>query len=172
MIDLSPRTDDRLRYSTKSGTFSSKFFTADWLKHSKSLNDEHTKSLHSPIVPRIFPQKQKSFPSVLSKRVFSVFLRRHSKSAQKKPGKHKKISCSKIPKEIWFFFPKRSTCKQTRDLLASQNGWQLIKILTTAVISNWLDMEQFNFVNVSLYNNKSLSTQSVTKSKLAKYQVG
>ena len=72
----------------------------------------------------------------------------------------------------WFFFPKRTTWKQTRDLLASQNGWQLIKILTTAVISNWLDMEQFNFVNVSLYNNKSLSTHSVTKSKLAKFQVG
>ena len=41
---------------------------------------------------------QKSFPSVLSKRVFPVFLPLHNKSAEKKPAKHKKTSRGKISK--------------------------------------------------------------------------
>ena len=72
LIDLSPRTDDRLRYCTNSGSIASKFYIPDRLKQSKILDDEHTKSLYSPSVPIIFPQMQKSFPSVLHRRI-SVF---------------------------------------------------------------------------------------------------
>ena len=39
---------------------------------------------------------QKSFPSVLPKRVFPGSLRMHDKSAQRKPAKLKKTSCGKI----------------------------------------------------------------------------
>ena len=67
LSDLSPRTDDRLRYCTNTGSIPSKFFIPDRLKQLKILDDEHTKSLHSPSVPTIFPQMQKSFPSVLPK---------------------------------------------------------------------------------------------------------
>ena len=45
LIDLSPRTDDRLRYCTNTGSISSKFYIPDRLKQSKRLDDEHTKSL-------------------------------------------------------------------------------------------------------------------------------
>ena len=44
-IDLLPRTDDRLRYFTNSGSVLSKFYIPEQLKHLKTLNDEHTKSL-------------------------------------------------------------------------------------------------------------------------------
>ena len=98
LIDLSPRTDDRLRYCTNTGSIPSKFYISDRLKQSKVLDDEHTKSLYSPSVPIIFPQMQKSFPSVLPKRVYPISLRMHNKSAQRKPAKHKKTSRGKISK--------------------------------------------------------------------------
>ena len=98
LFDLSPRTDHRLRYCTNTGSVPSKFHIQERLKQSKLLDDEHTKSLYSPSVPIIFPQKQKSFPSALPKRVYPISLRMHKKSAQRKPAKHKKTSRGKIAK--------------------------------------------------------------------------
>ena len=98
LIDLSPRTDDRLRYCTNTGSIPSIFYIPERLKQSKTFDDEHTKSLYSPSIPIIFPQMQKSFPSVLPKRIYPVSLRMHNKSAQRKPAKHKKTSLGKISK--------------------------------------------------------------------------
>ena len=69
LIDLSPRTDDRLRYCTNSGSVPSKFYLPERLKHLRTLDNEHTKSLYSPSVPKTFPQMQNSILSVLPKRV-------------------------------------------------------------------------------------------------------
>ena len=99
LIDLSPCTDDRLRYCINAGSIPSKFYILDRLKLSKILDDEHTKFLYSPSAPIIFPQMQKSFPSVLPKRNNPVSLRKHNKSAQRKPAKHKKTSRDKISKQ-------------------------------------------------------------------------
>ena len=98
LIDLSPRRDDRLPYCTNTGSIPSKIYFPDRLKQSKILEDEHTKSLYSPIVPIIFTQMQKSFPSVLPKKIYPVPLRLHNKSAQRKPAKHKKTSRGHISK--------------------------------------------------------------------------
>ena len=73
LIDLSPRTDDRLRYCTNTGSIPSKIYVPDRLKQSKFWDDGHTKSLYSPSVPVIFPQMQKSFPSVLPQKILSGF---------------------------------------------------------------------------------------------------
>ena len=59
LIDLSPRTDDRLRYCTNSGSVPSNFYIPERLKHLRTLDDEHTKSLYSPSVP-IALRKRKS----------------------------------------------------------------------------------------------------------------
>ena len=99
LIDLSPRTDDRLRYCTNTGSIASNFYSADRLKQSKHLDDEHTKSPYSPGVPIIFSQMQTSFPSVLSNRVYPVSLRMHIKTAQRKPAKHKKTTRGKISEQ-------------------------------------------------------------------------
>ena len=74
LIDLSPRTDDRLHYctNTNSGYVPSKFYIPERLKHLRTLNDEHTKSLYSPSNPIAFPQKEKQPSSVLPKRVYPV----------------------------------------------------------------------------------------------------
>ena len=73
LIDLSSRTDDRLCYCTNTGSIPSKSYIPDRLEQSKSLGDEHTKFLYSPSVPVIFPQMQKSFPSVLPKILYGFF---------------------------------------------------------------------------------------------------
>ena len=99
LIDLSPRTDDRLRYCTNTGSIPSKFYTPYRLKQSKILDDELIKYLYSPSVPIICPQMQKSFLSVLLKRVYPVSLPMHNKSAQRKPAKHKKTTRGKISKQ-------------------------------------------------------------------------
>ena len=52
----------------------------------------NTKSFYSPSVPINLLQLQKIFASVLSKRVYLIFLRVHNKSAQRKPAKHTKTS--------------------------------------------------------------------------------
>ena len=96
LIDLSPRTDDRLRYCTNSGSVPSKFHIPERLKHLRTLDDEHTKSLYSPSVPIAFPQMQKSLSSVLSKRIYSVSMRMYSKSGQRKLSNHKKTSRGKV----------------------------------------------------------------------------
>ena len=96
LIDLSPRTDDRLRYCTNSGSVPSKFYIPERLKHLRTLDDEHTKSLYSPRVPIAFPQMQKSLPSVLPKRVYPVSMRMHIKSTQRKLANQKKTSRGKV----------------------------------------------------------------------------
>ena len=98
LIDLSPRTDNRLRFCTNTGSIPSNFCITDRLKQSKISDHEHTKSLYSPGVPIILPKMQKTFPSVFPKRVYPVSLRMHNKSAQRKPAKHKKTAGGKCSK--------------------------------------------------------------------------
>ena len=96
LIDLSPRTDDRLRYCTNSGSVPSKFYIPERSKHLRTLDDENTKSHYSLNVPITFPQMQKSLSSVLPKRVYPVSMRMHSKSTQRKLASHKKTSRGKV----------------------------------------------------------------------------
>ena len=98
LIELSPRTDDRLRYCANTGYIPSKLYIPDQLKQSKVLDDEHTKFLYSPSVPIIFPQMQKSFHSVFLKRFYPVSLRMPKKSAQRKLGNDKKTTRGNISK--------------------------------------------------------------------------
>ena len=93
LIDLSPRTEGRLRYCTNSGSVSSKFYILERLE---TLDDEHTKSFSYPTVAIAFPQLQKSRSSVLSEKVCPVSMRLHSKSTEKKLASHKKTSRGKV----------------------------------------------------------------------------
>ena len=125
LIDLSPRTEGRVRYCTNTGSILSRFYIPDQLKPSKFLDDEHTQSLHSPSVPVIFPQMQKSFTSILPKRVYPVSLRMHNKSAQRKPAKHKKTTRDKLSKRGSTIVPK------TYNLEAKKRPSGVRKKLTT-----------------------------------------
>ena len=67
LIDLSPRTDDRLRYCTNSGFVSSQFNIPERLKQLRTSDDEHTTVFFSPSVPIVFVQMQKPLSSAFPK---------------------------------------------------------------------------------------------------------
>ena len=123
LIELSPRTENRLRYCTNNGSLSSKFFIPDRLKLSKISVIEQTKVLYSPSVPIIFPLMQIFFPSVLPKRVYQLPVRVYSKSFKGKPAKHKKTWLDTVSKRSSVAFLKRLTWKQRGDVLASKKGY-------------------------------------------------
>ena len=79
---------------------------------------------------------QKSFPSVLPTRVYPLSLQMHENSAQRKPAKHKKTSVVKFQSKARLLSVKRTTSKQRRDILASERGLQLIKIITPPVVNH------------------------------------
>ena len=177
LINLSPRTDDQLRYCTKIGSVPSKFYNPDDLKKSNFLDDEHIKSLYSPSNSIVLPQWQKSLPSVLLNRIYQVPLRMYSKFSQRKPAKYKKTSRDEVSK--------RSSTPLSLSLsLSLKNfcGWievtlwrlkkcynskksQLLQSLTFS-----LDKEQFGPLLASVYKNERLNTQAATKQVLPKYQ--
>ena len=110
LIDYSPRTDDRLRFRTNTGTIPSKFHIPDRLEQSKFPDDKHTKSTNSspPGVPIIFPQTQQTLHSFLPNRFHQVSLRMYSKPFQKKLAKHYKTSRDKISERSSIALPKKN----------------------------------------------------------------
>ena len=120
LIGLSPRTDERLRYCTNSGSILSKFHLPKRLKQLRTLDDENTKSLYSPSVPIAFPQMQKPLSSVLPERVYPVSMRMHSKFTQRKLASHKKTSGGKVSRRSLLLSLKGTTWKERRNVLSSE----------------------------------------------------
>ena len=115
LIDLSPRTDDRLRYCKNSGNIPSKFYVPDNLKHLKSLDDEHTKSLYSPKISAIFPPKQNSVSKNLSRRIYPISQRVHRQPAAMKLFRSKKKSCPKAQRRNSRTVFKNNSLEATKD---------------------------------------------------------
>ena len=136
LIDLSPRTDDTLRYCTNSGSIPSKYYIPERLKHLRTLNDVHTKSLYSPSVPIAFPQMHKALSSVLPKRVYPVSMRMHSKSTQRKLASHKKTSCGKVSRRSLSILAKKNNLEAKKKRSVVRKKLQLIAVITPPVINH------------------------------------
>ena len=169
LINWLPRTDDRLRYCTNTGSIPPGFCIPDRPKPSKRLDDDHTKSLDSPSVPTIFPQKQEQFTSVLSEKVYPVSRRLQSKSSQqRKDAKHKITrDTNSIRSSIVLYKKNHLEARNERSGIWKRTTTHKLK--TPPVVHIFLDMEQFVPVPACLYN-KCLKTQTVTKQELPKYQ--
>ena len=107
-FDMSPWTDDRLHYCTKTRSIPSKLYNPDRLKQSNYLDDEHTKFLYFPSVPVIFLHLEKSFPPFLPKGVYQVSLRLYSKSCPKKVAQNKQASTDEHWKTIAIALSKKN----------------------------------------------------------------
>ena len=77
----------------------------------------------------------------------------------------KRQHVAKFQSEVRLLSLKPTTWNQRRDILASEKGLQLIKILLLPSLTICLDIEQFMLVY-----NKSLKTQQGIKQDLPKYQ--
>ena len=99
LIDLSPRTDDRLRYCTNGGNFPSKLYVPENLKHLKILDGEHTKSLYFPSFTTFFPRMQNSVSKNLSKKFYPISKRVHRQLAAKKLVRNIKKPRAKVQRQ-------------------------------------------------------------------------
>ena len=135
-LDLSPRADDRLRYCTNSRSVPSKFSIPERLKHLRTLEDEHTKSLYSPSVPIAFPLMPKPLSSVLPKRVYPVSMRIHSKYAQRKLASHKKTSRGKVSRRSLATIAKENNLEAKKKRSVVKKGLHLIAVITPPVINH------------------------------------
>ena len=125
-IELSPQTDDRLRHCTNTGSIPLKFYIPDRLKQSKYLNDERTKSCVFPSVLIIYPQMQKSFPSVLPKRVHQFAVPMYSKTSQRKRARHQRTSRYKNSKQSLIVLSKNNHLEaKKRRSLHPKKGYYL-----------------------------------------------
>ena len=167
--DAKPRTDDRLRYCTNTGSIPSKFYSPDRKKQSKILDDEHTKSLCSPGVPIVFPQMQNLFPQSRPKE-FSWFhceciINMLKGNLQSIKGHH----VVKFQSKVRLLSLKRTIWKQKETFWGPKKAYSSLRLLLLPSLTICLDIEQFVLVPDSVYN-KSLITQSVTKQELPNYQ--
>ena len=98
------------------------------------MDDGRTKSLDSLIVPVAFTQMQKSLPPVLPKRVCQVSLRYIANLPKGDLQNMKGHLVKKFQYEEVRLLSLDRTEGMQRDLLASEEGLQLMKVFTPTVI--------------------------------------
>ena len=134
LIDLSPRTDDRLRFCTNTGSISSKFYIPDRLEQSTNLDDGHTKSLYpfqwfSHKCQNLFLQFcPKEFIKFLCECIINLL-----KGNERSIKRHHVV---KSQSEVRLLSLKRTKWKQRRDILASERELHFIKVITPPVINH------------------------------------
>ena len=138
-IDLSPGTDDRLAFFfTIIGFIPSKLFIDDRPNQSKLMDDEHTKPSYSPSVPIRIPHVQMTFleswPTEFVQFLFGCIVKILQGDLQGVERHH----VTKFQNEVRLFSKERVTSKQRRDVLASEKGLQLIKVITPPLINHLL----------------------------------
>ena len=89
---------------------------------------------------------------------------------KKKFARHKKKSRGKVLRRSFVTIVKKTTWKQRRNILSSENDCNYLTVITPPVsLIFCLDMEQFVLVPAAVYS-QSVTTQSVTKQELPKYE--
>ena len=111
LIDLSPRTNDRLHYCTNSGNIPSKFYVPDNLKHSKYLD---TKSLYSPNIPALFPRMQNSVSKNVSRKIYAISQRVHRQPVARKLVRSGKKTRPRVQRQKSRNFFKKNNLEATK----------------------------------------------------------
>ena len=148
LIDLSPRTDATAQIAE----IFHHFYVPDNLKHSKYLDDEHTKSLYSPSIPTLFPRMQNSASKNLSKKIYPIsqrvncqptagkIVRSKKKSRPKKQRRNSRTVFKKNNLE-----PIKKSTFVAKKIIAHENNF---------LLRHYLEMEQFVLVPVCLQQHQ------------------
>ena len=129
LIELSPRTDDRLRYCTNSGSVPSKFYIR--------LCTMNTQNLSTLQVFQLLSRKGKSHFLQCCPKEFMRFLCECIVNLPK--GNVQAIQRHHVVNfqdEVWLLLLKRTTWKQRRNFPSSEKGLQLIAVITPPVINH------------------------------------
>ena len=138
LIDLSPRADDRLSFCTNTGSIPSKFFLSqtDW--NNQIFWTLNSQSLSTLQVFQSFSHKCKShFLKSCPKEFIRFLCESIVNFLRGKLHSIKRHHKTKFRREGRLFSLKAITWKQRRDVLASEEGSQFIKIITPHVIDHF-----------------------------------
>lgn len=80
LVDLSPRTNDKLRYCTDFGTFPTRFYLKQSDSRITTIDDNSTKHLYAQALPTFYTKTTTSIPHELLKGIHSFPLRVYKKS--------------------------------------------------------------------------------------------
>ena len=164
LIDLFPRTDDRLCYSTNSGNFPTKFYVPYNLKHLKEIDEERSKSLYYPNVPTLFTRMQNSVSKNLSKRrIYPIYQRVHRQPAARKLVRSKKKSRPKTQRQSSRTPFEKNNLEATKNSLFVAKKLIAHKNFSPFVINLCLEMEQF--VLEPFLSATTATTQQLSQNK-------
>ena len=136
LIDLSPRTDDRLSYCTNSGSVPSKFYNPERLKHLGTLH-MNTQNLCTLQVFQSLSRKCKSHFLQSCPQEFIRFLCECIVNLLKGNLQIiKRHHVVNFQEEVSLLSLKRTTWKQRRNVLSSEKGLQLLAVITPPVINH------------------------------------
>ena len=135
-IDLSRRTDDRLRYCTNSGNKPSNFYIPEQLKHLRILDDEHAEYFYSPSISTLFPQVPSTISPKLPERIHWVPKRMYSEPAPRKVARFEKRASVKISKTNPLTFSGKNKLERKTKNSVNKKGLLLIKTISRFVIKH------------------------------------
>ena len=121
LIDLSPRTDDRLRYCTISGSVPSKVYIPERLKQLGTLDDEHTRSLYFPSVPKLSRKCKSHFLQSCPKEFIRFLCECIVNLLKGNLQTIKRDHVVKFQDNVWLLSLKRTTWKERGNVLSSEN---------------------------------------------------
>ena len=123
LIDLSPRTDDRSRYCTNSGSVPSKFLYYRTFKSFKDFGRSNTQNLCTLQVFHSFSRKCKSqFLQSCPKHFIRFLCKCISKSNQRKLANHKKTSRGKVSRRSLVNIAKKNNLEAKKKRSIVRNG--------------------------------------------------
>ena len=136
LIDLSPRTDDRLRYCTNTGCSPLKFFYPGPAEAVKNFG-RWTHQLSTLEVFQSFSHKCKIlFPQSWPKEFIRFLCECIMNLLKGNLQRIKRHQVAKFQNDVRLLFLKRTTWKQRRDILACERELQLIKVIAPPVINH------------------------------------
>ena len=97
LIDLSPRTNDKLRFSTNIGSFPTKFYLPPSQARVSEIEDDNSKRLYTEGIPNFLAKAAGNISKALPNRLYQIRVRMRQKSYRGKPG-NISISSRKIQK--------------------------------------------------------------------------
>ena len=136
LIDLSPRTDDRLRFCTNSDSVPPKFYIPERLKHLRTLalNTQNFstlqvfQSLSRKCSSHFLQSCPKEFVRFLCECIVNLL-----KGNLQAIKRHHVV---KFQGEVWFISLKRTTWNQRRNVLLSEKRLQLKAVITPPAINH------------------------------------
>ena len=138
LIDLSTRPGDRLRFCTNTGSLpSNRNFIYPTVRNSQKFWAMNTQNLSTLQVFQSFFQKCKShFLHSCPKKFIRILCECIKNLLTGKLQSLKRHRVAKFPSEVRVLCLKRTTWKQRRKILASDEALQLIKVITPPLINH------------------------------------